>query len=89
MTAMDEETRDRGPGVKRAVARKQAAEFSQAGLRFSAYRDKNREWRWTLKASNNRIIADSGESYRRKADCMAAIALVQLGAEFAKVKCAA
>lgn len=79
------------------MARKQTAEFSRSTqlrfhayqLCFHAYRDRNREWRWTLKASNNRIIADSGESYRRKADCMAAIAMMQLGAEFAKVKCAA
>lgn len=33
------------------------------------------QWRWRLKAANKEIIA-SGESYRNKQDCLAAIALV-------------
>jgi uncharacterized protein len=43
---------------------------------FWIYRDKSFEWRWTLTAANNRKIADSGESYLNKADCLAAIGLV-------------
>lgn len=34
------------------------------------------QWRWRLRAGNNEIIA-SGESYRNKQDCLAAIALVK------------
>lgn len=34
-------------------------------------------WRWHLKAGNGDIIATSGQSYRNKADCLAAIDLVQ------------
>jgi uncharacterized protein len=34
------------------------------------YRDSRREWRWRLKASNGRIVADSGEGYRRKASAV-------------------
>lgn len=34
------------------------------------------QWRWRLRAANNEIIA-SGESYRNKQDCLAAIALVK------------
>lgn len=34
------------------------------------------QWRWRLKAGNHEIIA-SGESYRNKQDCLAAIALVK------------
>jgi uncharacterized protein len=35
------------------------------------------EWRWRLRAANKRILADSGEGYRNKADCLAAINLVK------------
>ena len=34
------------------------------------------QWRWRLRAANNEPIA-SGESYRNKQDCLAAIALVK------------
>lgn len=27
-------------------------------------------WRWRLKARNGRIIADSGEAYTRRSDCV-------------------
>jgi uncharacterized protein YegP (UPF0339 family) len=35
------------------------------------------QWRWRLRAGNNRIIANSGESYWNKADCLSAIQLVK------------
>lgn len=38
---------------------------------------KPREFRWRLIAINGKIIAVSGESYKRKADCLAAIELVR------------
>lgn len=28
-----------------------------------------RDWRWRIRASNGRIIADSAESYRKLSDC--------------------
>lgn len=31
------------------------------------YRDSKGEWRWKVQAWNGRILADSGESYKRKA----------------------
>lgn len=34
------------------------------------------QWRWRLKAANGRIIANSGESYRNRLDCLKAIDLV-------------
>lgn len=34
------------------------------------------EWRWRLKAGNNKIVA-SGESYRNKEDCEHAVALLK------------
>ncbi len=45
---------------------------------FHIYRDATtrRDWRWTLYAANGRKIANSGEGYRNRADCVAAINLV-------------
>lgn len=36
-------------------------------------KDAKGEWRWRLKTSNGKIIADSGEGYKNEADCKAAI----------------
>lgn len=35
------------------------------------------DYRWRLRADNGRIIADSGEGYRNKADCQNGINLVK------------
>ena len=35
------------------------------------------QWRWTLYAGNNKKIANSGESYWNKTDCLHAIGLVK------------
>ena len=40
---------------------------------FEMYRDKAKEWRWRLKAANGRIVAESGEGYKRLGRCEAAI----------------
>ncbi|MDX8503222.1 DUF1508 domain-containing protein [Mesorhizobium sp. VK4C] len=44
---------------------------------FHLYVDVNRQYRWTLYAANNRKIANSGEGYYNRADCIAAINLVK------------
>ena len=41
------------------------------------YRDTQNFWRWRLYAGNNRIIAESGESYHNRGDCESAIHLVK------------
>ena len=41
--------------------------------KLEIYRDGRREWRWRLKASNGRILADSGEGYRRRASMLRGI----------------
>jgi uncharacterized protein YegP (UPF0339 family) len=33
------------------------------GWNFHTYKDSAGEWRWQLKSSNGRIVADSGEGY--------------------------
>lgn len=35
------------------------------------------QYRWRLVAANNRIIANSGEAYHNKQDCLNAIGLVK------------
>ncbi|MDX6696603.1 MAG: uncharacterized protein QOF02_4206 [Blastocatellia bacterium] len=47
------------------------------GATYWVYEDAAHEWRWQLRAANNRIIADSGEGYHHKQDCLHGIALVK------------
>ena len=49
--------------------------------KFRVYRDKTGEWRWTLIAANNRKIADSGEGYDNKSDCLHGIDLVKAASD--------
>ena len=45
--------------------------------KLEIYRDGRGEWRWRLRASNGRIVADSGEGYRRRASVYQAIGRVK------------
>jgi len=45
--------------------------------KLQIYRDARREWRWRLRASNGRIMADSGEGYRRRASIYEAVGRVK------------
>lgn len=47
---------------------------------YYIYKDRTGEWRWFLMTSNARKIADSGEGYKNRSDCLAAIRLVQSSA---------
>jgi len=40
---------------------------------FTVYKDEAKEWRWRLVASNGRIVADSGEGYTERNDCVEAL----------------
>jgi uncharacterized protein YegP (UPF0339 family) len=44
---------------------------------FQLYNDRQGQWRWRFIAANNRILADSGESYYNRADCEHAINLIR------------
>lgn len=33
------------------------------------YQDDLGEWRWRVRARNGRVVADSGEGYKRRIDC--------------------
>jgi uncharacterized protein YegP (UPF0339 family) len=52
----------------------------EATLTFEVFKDAKGEYRWRLKASNSKIIADSGEGYKAKADCLHGIDLIKEGA---------
>ena len=43
---------------------------------FTVYRDRKRHWRWRLTTPNGRILATSGEGYKRKLDCLIGMILV-------------
>jgi uncharacterized protein YegP (UPF0339 family) len=55
------------------------------GPYFYVYRDRRREWRWRFRARNQKIIADSGEGYKNRADCEHAIELIKRQAPTAMV----
>jgi hypothetical protein len=46
-------------------------------MRYIIYRDTANQWRWRLVAANNRIVANSGEGYWNKSDCLSAVGLVK------------
>lgn len=46
-------------------------------MHYEVYKDTAGEWRWRLRAANNKIIANSGEGYANRTDCLSAIDLVK------------
>ena len=46
-------------------------------MAYYIYRDVQNLWRWHLLAGNNRKIANSGEGYYNRDDCLSAISLVK------------
>lgn len=44
---------------------------------YQVFKDQTGQWRWHLRAANNKIVAASGESYWNKSDCLAGVALVK------------
>ena len=52
---------------------------------FQVYKDAAGDWRWRLVAGNGRVIADSGEGYQHRADCLHGVELVK-DAKYAPVE---
>jgi uncharacterized protein YegP (UPF0339 family) len=46
-------------------------------MAYYIYKDVQGYWRWYLKASNGFKIANGGEGYHNKQDCLSAIGLVK------------
>ncbi len=55
-------------------------------MKFRVYPDAKSEWRWNLVADNGRKIADSGEGYKQRQDCLDAIDLVKTQAPTAAIE---
>lgn len=53
---------------------------------FAIYADTAGEFRWKLHAKNHKVIADSGEGYTTRHDCLEAVERVREGAGSAKLK---
>lgn len=45
-------------------------------MHYYVYLDAQRQWRWTLIAANGKKLANCGEGYHNKADCIHDINLV-------------
>ncbi len=60
-------------------AKRLAESLSEEAARksFHVYQDDAGEWRWRLVSANGRVIADSGEGYRHRADCLHGVELVK------------
>lgn len=39
-------------------------------MTIELYRDRQQQHRWRLRASNGRVLANCGEGYRRRIDCL-------------------
>ena len=55
-------------------------------MRFVVYKDSAGDFRWRLVAPNGRTVADSGEGYRNKSDCLDGVQLVKAQARRARVE---
>ncbi len=53
---------------------------------FQTFKDKAGEYRWRLRATNKRIIADSAEGYKKMSSCRHGIALVKQAAPSPRIK---
>ena len=63
-----------------AQVTKEKKEAKEKTLTFEVYKDVKGEFRWRLKATNGELIANSGEGYKAKADCLHGIDLIKEGA---------
>jgi uncharacterized protein YegP (UPF0339 family) len=61
-------------------------DVASSKLTFEVYEDKQKEYRWRLKAANGQVIGASSEGYKAKADCEKAIDLIKTGAAKAEVE---
>ncbi len=52
---------------------------------FQVYKDAKSEFRWRFLADNQKIVATSGEGYKKKTDCKHAIDLIKKNSPAAEV----
>jgi uncharacterized protein YegP (UPF0339 family) len=46
-------------------------------MKFTIYKDRRGAWRWRLTAANGKKIANGGECYRRRIDCLRMVKRIQ------------
>ena len=68
------------------AARAAAAPEKKHRATFEVYKDKAGEYRWRLRSTNKQLLASSGEGYKEKRDCIAAIESVKKAATDAPVE---
>jgi uncharacterized protein len=74
-----------GAQQDKATEGKQASDEKKAKASFEVYKDKGGEYRWRLRSMNKQILATSGEGYKEKRACLAAIESVKKAAAEAPV----
>jgi uncharacterized protein YegP (UPF0339 family) len=60
-----------------AASISEALDNAEGSAAFHVYKDNAGEWRWHLKAANGRVVANSGEGYRDRGNCIHAIEIVR------------
>jgi uncharacterized protein YegP (UPF0339 family) len=55
-------------------------------MKLKIYKDSKDEWRWSVSAENGNKLADSGEGYKNRKDCEAALEAVTHGELIQMVK---
>ena len=68
-----------------APFRPASAADPKAAATFEVYQDKGGEFRWRLRADNTQILATSGEGYKERRSCEAAIESVKKHAPTAPI----
>ena len=56
-----------------------ASKIEKTNAIVEIYRDKGKQWRWRMRAANGNIIANGGEGYKNKGDCVAMIDSISRG----------
>lgn len=54
-------------------------------MKFEVYKDKRKEWRWRLRASNGKILAVSSEGYSKRTHALEMMRVIQENSPKAKV----
>jgi uncharacterized protein YegP (UPF0339 family) len=56
-------------------------------MKYCIYKDAKGEWRWYLQAVNGDKLANSGEGYKNKQDCLDAIRRVKNSGDAPEQEC--
>jgi uncharacterized protein YegP (UPF0339 family) len=70
---------------KKAAEERKPSEDKKARATFEVYKDRSGQYRWRLRSMNKQILATSGEGYKDKRDCLAAVESVKKAAAEAPV----